>query len=60
MRPEGILSPTAAVARTVQASGLAVAGYRLAFLISTGIALLAVILVAFLFRSQVCQEDLAR
>jgi EmrB/QacA subfamily drug resistance transporter len=51
---------SAAAARTAHASGSVVAGYRLAFLISTGIALLAVVLVAFQLRSQVCQAELAR
>jgi MFS family permease len=51
---------TAAATRTAHASGSVVAGYRLAFLISTGIALLAVVLVAIQLRSQVCQAELVR
>ncbi len=51
---------TAAAARTTHASGSAVAGYQLAFSISTGIALLAAVLVAVQLRSRPCQQELAR
>jgi EmrB/QacA subfamily drug resistance transporter len=56
---------TAAAARTAHAVGTSVAGaltdgYRLSFLIATGIALLAALLVAIQLRSRDCQEELDR
>ncbi len=50
---------TAAAART-HASGSLVEGYRLSFLISTGLALLAAVLVFVQLRSGVCQKELVR
>jgi EmrB/QacA subfamily drug resistance transporter len=51
---------TAAAARTAHASGSLTAGYRLSFLIATGIAVLAAALVAIQLRSRPCQEELTR
>jgi MFS family permease len=51
---------TVAAARTAHASGSLVAGYRLSFLIATGIAVLAVALVLSQLRSRDCQHELAR
>jgi EmrB/QacA subfamily drug resistance transporter len=51
---------TAAAARTAHAAGSLVAGYRLSFLIATGIAVLAAILVAVQLRSRACQQELNR
>ncbi len=56
---------TAAAARTAHAVGTSAAGaltdgYRLSFLIATGIALLAAVLVAIQLRSRDCQEELDR
>jgi EmrB/QacA subfamily drug resistance transporter len=51
---------TVAASRTAHASGSLVAGYRLSFLIATGIAVLAAALVAFQLSSRSCQRELAR
>ena len=51
---------TAAAARTAHASDSLVAGYRLSFLVSTGIALMAGVLVAWQLRSAACQQELVR
>jgi predicted MFS family arabinose efflux permease len=56
---------TAAAARTAHAIGTGVAaaltdGYRLSFLIATGISLLAMALIAWQLRSRDCQDELAR
>ena len=51
---------TLAAARTAHAAGSLVAGYRLSFLAATGIALLAVVLVAWRLGSRDCQQELAR
>jgi MFS family permease len=51
---------TAAAARTAHAFGSLVPGYRLSFLIATGLAILAGALVAILLRSRDCQKELAR
>jgi MFS family permease len=48
---------TAAAARTARAAGSLVAGYRLSFLISAGIILLAAILVAVQMRARGRPED---
>jgi hypothetical protein len=51
---------TLAAARTAHAAGSLVAGYRRSFLVATGIALLAVVLVAWRLGSRDCQQELAR
>ncbi len=51
---------TVAAARTEHASGSLVAGYRLSFLVATGIAVLATVLVAWQLGSRDCQRELAR
>jgi hypothetical protein len=51
---------TAAAARTTHAAGSLTAGYKLSFLIATGIAVLAGVLVGVLLRSRDCQQELAR
>ncbi len=51
---------TVAAARTAQASGSLVAGYRLLFLIATAMALGAAVLVAVRVSSRASQEDLGR
>ncbi len=51
---------TVAAARTAQASGSLVAGYRLSFLIATAMALGAAVLVAVRVSSRASQEDLGR
>ena len=56
---------TAAAARTAHATGTGAAaaltdGYRLSFLIATGISLLAMALIAWQLRSRDCQDELAR
>jgi EmrB/QacA subfamily drug resistance transporter len=51
---------TAAAARTAHAAGSLTAGYRLSFLISTGLAVLAAVLVVVLLGSRDCQQELAR
>ncbi len=49
-----------AAARTAHASGSLTAGYRLSFLVATGIALLAAVLAAWRLGSRDCQQELAR
>jgi MFS family permease len=55
---------TAAAARTAHATGstaqMLTDGYRLSFLIGTGIAVLAIVVVAVQVRSKQCQDELAR
>ncbi len=51
---------TVAAARTAHAAGSLTAGYRLSFLIATGFAVLAGVLVAVQLRSRDCQQELAR
>ena len=51
---------TVAAARTAHASGSLTAGYRLSFLVATGIALLAAVLAAWRLGSRDCQQELAR
>jgi predicted MFS family arabinose efflux permease len=56
---------TVAAARTAHATGTSAGGaltdgYRLSFLVATGIALLAAALVAWQLRSRDCQDELAR
>ena len=51
---------TAAAAGTEHASGSLVAGYRLSFLVATGIAVLAAVLAAWRLGSRDCQRELAR
>lgn len=51
---------TAAAARTAHASGSLVAGYRLSFLIATGMAVLAAVIVTVQLRSRTCQQELTR
>ena len=51
---------TVAAARTAQASGSLVAGYRLSFLIATAMALGAAVLVAVRVSSRASQEELGR
>ena len=51
---------TVAAARTEHASGSLVAGYRLSFLVATGIAVLAAVLAAWRLGSRDCQQELAR
>jgi MFS family permease len=51
---------TAAAARTAQASGSLVAGYRLSFLIAAGMAVGAAVLVAIQVSTPACQAELAR
>ncbi|HTZ92014.1 MAG TPA: MFS transporter [Streptosporangiaceae bacterium] len=50
---------TAAAARTEHADGSLVAGYRLSFLIATGFAVLAGVLVAALLSGKACDQELA-
>jgi EmrB/QacA subfamily drug resistance transporter len=50
---------TAAAARTEHAAGSLVAGYRLSFLIATGFAVLAGVLVATQLSKRACQQELA-
>jgi EmrB/QacA subfamily drug resistance transporter len=49
---------TAAAARTAHAAGSLVAGYRLSFLIATGFAVLAGVLVTVQLSSRSCQQEL--
>jgi hypothetical protein len=51
---------TVAAARTAQASGSLVAGYRLSFLIAAGLAVAAAARVAIQLSSRACQAELAR
>ena len=51
---------TIAATRTAHAAGSLVAGYRLSFLVATGFAALAGLLVAVQIRSRDCQQELAR
>jgi EmrB/QacA subfamily drug resistance transporter len=51
---------TIAAVRTEHAAGSLVAGYRLSFLVATGFAVLAGLLVAAQIRSRNCQQELAR
>jgi EmrB/QacA subfamily drug resistance transporter len=51
---------TAAAAGTSGHGGSLVAGYRLSFLIATGLAVLAAIIVALQLSSKPCQQELAR
>jgi MFS family permease len=51
---------TAAAAGTAGAGGSLVAGYRLSFLITTGLAGLAALIVALQLSSKSCQQELAR
>ena len=51
---------TVAATRTEHAAGSLVAGYRLSFLIATGFAVLAGLLVAVQIRSRDCEQELAR
>ena len=50
---------TAAAARTEHAAGSLVAGYRFSFLIATGFAVLAGVLVAALLSGKACDQELA-
>lgn len=49
-----------AASRTAHTHGSLTAGYRLSFLLATGVALLALALVAVQMRRKDCQEELAR
>jgi Major Facilitator Superfamily len=51
---------TVAAARTAHAAGSLTAGYRLSFLVATGIALVAAVLAAWRLGSRDCQQELAR
>jgi MFS family permease len=51
---------TVAATRTEHAAGSLVAGYRLSFLVATGFAVLAGVLIAGQLRSRDCQQELAR
>jgi EmrB/QacA subfamily drug resistance transporter len=51
---------TVAAERTAHAFGSLTAGYRLSFLVATGIALLAAVLAAWRLGSRDCQQELAR